>query len=104
MLLSAFDDKEYMAWYKQEAAMSNPEIEYGAWLAGRKAAEARATELAAQLATAQARIAELESQARDNNRRMMTGQPYIVHTRPTEWDTETPLGQTLDGIGDEVEP
>ena len=58
--------------------------------------------LAKTLEIAQARIAELESYIDKHNQRVLS---TFAHTAPpTDWDQETPLGQMLDGLGDEVEP
>lgn len=68
------------------------------------AAEAQRDELAEQLATAKARIAELESYIDKHNQRVLSA---FERTAPLDWrsefNDETPPGQMLDGQGDEVE-
>lgn len=36
------DDKKYMAWWAENGELASPRVEYGAWLAGKEAAEASA--------------------------------------------------------------
>lgn len=52
-----------------------------------------------QLAEAQARIAQLERETK-----YFQSTDFAADRDMSEWEAETPLGQTLDGQGDEVEP